>query len=157
MVMAHGQISAVLTMPWTPTPTDGLMTETLTSQLEVEQTISSILSEAMVDSTRQLELHKDHHLRFITGLLKRPLHPGFVALDASRPWLLYWTVHSLALFEGELDPVARGRVVETLRACQNPDGGFGGGPGQVSHLAPTYAAVSTLCYMGRQGWDVIDR
>lgn len=146
-----------MTMPWIQTATDGLDTETLSSQLEVEQIISDILTQALSPSLSALTLHKDNHLRFITGLLKRPLPAGFVALDASRPWLLYWTSHSLALFEGELDPVARARVIETLQACQNESGGFGGGPGQISHLAPTYAAVMTLCYMGQEGWDAIDR
>ena len=48
-------------------------------------------------------------------------------------------------------------MVETLRACQNPDGGFGGGPGQMSHLAPSYAAVSALAYVGEEAWGMIDR
>ena len=46
-------------------------------------------------------------------------------------------------------------------ACQNPEGGFGGGPGQFPHLLPTYAAVSALAIVGRPGpgggWDQIDR
>jgi protein farnesyltransferase subunit beta len=29
--------------------------------------------------------------------------------------------------------------------CQNQTGGFGGGPGQISHLATTYAAINALC------------
>lgn len=147
---------AVLSMPWLPSPSDGVQSDTLATQIEVEQTISSLLTQAIGSGAQPL-LQKDQHLRFITGILKHPLHAGFTALDASRPWLLYWTVHSLALFEGELDQTARARVVDTLRACQNPDGGFGGGPGQISHLAPSYAAVSALCYMGQSGWDMIDR
>ena len=46
-------------------------------------------------------------------------------------------------------------------ACQHPEGGFGGGPGQFAHLLPTYAAVSALAVVGRPGpgggWDQIDR
>ena len=44
---------------------------------------------------------------------------------------------------------------------QHPDGGFAGGPGQVAHLLPTYAAVCSLAIVGRPGdgggWDNIDR
>jgi prenyltransferase beta subunit len=46
-------------------------------------------------------------------------------------------------------------------ACQHPDGGFGGGPGQAAQLLPSYAAVCTLAIVGRPGprggWDQIDR
>ncbi len=42
--------------------------------------------------------------------------------------------------------------------CQNRDGGFGGGPGQLSHLAPTYAAVNALAVLGdREALEVVDR
>ena len=36
-------------------------------------------------------------------------------------------------------------ITNFLDRCQNPTGGFGGGPGQISHLATTYAAVNALC------------
>ena len=32
------------------------------------------------------------------------------------------------------------RTISILQACRDPAGGFAGGPGQVSHLAATYAA-----------------
>lgn len=75
-------------------------------------------------------------------------------------------------------------VVETLRRCQHPDGlwgndtrrprtvitnplsrplklhpgGFGGGPGQLAHLAPTYAAVNALAIVGtEEAYGIIDR
>ena len=45
--------------------------------------------------------------------------------------------------------------------CQHPDGGFGGGPGQVGQLLPTYGVVCTLAIVGRPGpgggWDQIDQ
>ena len=74
------------------------------------------------------------------------LSPGYACLDASRPWLVYWILHSLELLEQ--DPGGGGgrtggllgsaeateRVVDFLSRCRNPDGGFGGGPGQVCNL-----------------------
>jgi len=39
-------------------------------------------------------------------------------------------------------------VAEFLRLCQCAGGGFGGGPGQLAHLAPTYAAVMALAELG---------
>lgn len=41
--------------------------------------------------------------------------------------------------------------MDFLRLSQHPDGGFGGGPGLLAHLAPTYAAVATLVNLNREG------
>jgi protein farnesyltransferase subunit beta len=41
---------------------------------------------------------------------------------------------------------------------QHPDGGFGGGPGQLAHLLPTYASIMTLAMVGSPAaWAQIDR
>lgn len=42
------------------------------------------------------------------------------------------------------------QVTAFLSSCQHPQGGYGGGPGQLAHLAPTYAAVSALLTLGGQ-------
>jgi protein farnesyltransferase subunit beta len=44
--------------------------------------------------------------------------------------------------------VAVADIVQFLQRCQDPGGGFGGGPGQLPHLAPSYAAVATLVTLG---------
>eukprot|EP01129_Flabellula_baltica_P004199 TRINITY_DN1437_c0_g1_i1.p1 TRINITY_DN1437_c0_g1~~TRINITY_DN1437_c0_g1_i1.p1 ORF type:complete len:324 (-),score=64.63 TRINITY_DN1437_c0_g1_i1:28-999(-) len=50
------------------------------------------------------------------------------------------------------------RMISTLSHCQHPDGGYGGGPMQIPHLAPTYAAVSALVECGtKEAYDSIDR
>lgn len=50
------------------------------------------------------------------------------------------------------------RAIDFLGRCQNPSGGFAGGPGQLSHLAPTYAAVNALVILGTQeAYDAINR
>jgi prenyltransferase beta subunit len=48
------------------------------------------------------------------------------------------------------------RGIETILSFQHPSGGFAGGPGQLPHLLPTYAAVCSLAMLGG-GWDRIDR
>ena len=40
-----------------------------------------------------------------------------------------------------------------LALCQNEDGGFGGGPGQISHLATSYAAMNAIAIMGADGFS----
>lgn len=36
-------------------------------------------------------------------------------------------------------------IIKFLNNCQSEKGGFGGGPYQQPHLAPTYAAINALC------------
>lgn len=69
---------------------------------------------------------------------------GFVGLDASQPWILYWILHSLALLDADLredeEKELLAWVVSLIAACQDRVvGGFGGGPHQLPHLATTYA------------------
>lgn len=48
--------------------------------------------------------------------------------------------------------------VDFLRRCQNQSGGFGGGPQQISHCAPTYASTLSLLILGTpEAYKVINR
>jgi protein farnesyltransferase subunit beta len=79
-------------------------------------------------------------------------------MDASRPWICYWILHSLALLDLPSPPTpSRQSIVDFLAACQHPTGGFGGGPFQLPHLATTYAAVSALVTLGPDTLHVINR
>ncbi|KAI8814567.1 terpenoid cyclases/protein prenyltransferase alpha-alpha toroid [Cladochytrium replicatum] len=78
------------------------------------------------------------------------LREGFTGVDASKPWLIYWMLHALELMSVELSEGDRSRVVSTLATCQDPEGGFGGGHGQIAHLATTYAAVHALAILGTE-------
>ena len=97
------------------------------------------------------KLNRTKTVGFLRKGLK-DLSEGYECLDASRPWLVYWILHSLELL-GELDAVSaedKAAVVRFLANCQDPDGGFAGGPGQLAHLAPTYAAVNSLTIIGTE-------
>jgi protein farnesyltransferase subunit beta len=50
-------------------------------------------------------------------------------------------------------------MISFLNNCQDHiGGGFGGGPGQLAHCAPTYAAVSALLICGSQeAYEIINR
>lgn len=95
------------------------------------------------------ELRRDNHIEYLTKSLKQ-LGPNFTVLDANRPWLCYWIIHSIALLGDCLDDKLENGVVDFLQQCQDPNGGYGGGPGQMPHLATTYAAVNTLITVGGQ-------
>lgn len=99
--------------------------------------------------TTLLELQRDEHIKYLNEGLKQ-LGPSFVALDSSRPWLCYWIIHSMALLGESLDYQLESNAIDFLNRCQDPKGGFGGGPGQMPHLATTYAAVNAIVTLGGQ-------
>ena len=71
---------------------------------------------------------------------------------------MYWAVHALEILDARLTDAEASGIVDFLKHCQNPKGGFGGGPGQYSHLAPTYASVNALVIIGtKEAYDAIDR
>jgi protein farnesyltransferase subunit beta len=143
----------------------GLPTETSEQQAQVEESCQRLFDElAGPDGTfrRELvQLRRSAHLAYLhTGL--GSLGEGYASLDASRPWLCYWMVHSLAILSSEsLSPSLADGVVGFIGRCNDPvGGGFCGGPypGQSAHLAPTYAAVNTLVTIGTSdAYAVIDR
>lgn len=101
-------------------------------------------------------LDRARHIKFLKASLEA-LPGAFVGYDASRPWLLYWCLNGLAVLGEDVTPY-RQRVVDTALSMQNATGGFGGGHGQASHLATTYAAVLSLAVVGGQEcYDAVDR
>ncbi|EGD76967.1 farnesyltransferase [Salpingoeca rosetta] len=104
-----------------------------------------------------VKLDPEQHLPYVTGGLGT-LPSGFETLDASRPWLVYWSLNALVILGGTISPELKRRVINTLRMCQAETGGFGGGVGQVAHAAPTYAAVNALAIIGtEEAWSIINR
>lgn len=102
-------------------------------------------------------LRRDQTINFLLRGLKN-LSEGYECLDASRPWLVYWILHSLELLNVCIEGKQKSEIIKFIAQCQNPEGGFGGGPGQVPHLAPTYAAVNALVILGGQdAYQVINR
>lgn len=100
----------------------------------------------------RIQLLKEKHAFYLTQALlpsdEYKLSKSYLSLDSSRPWIIYWNLHSLDLMNC-LPPIeSLMGIVSTLRACwmdvKADCGGFGGGPGQLPHCAPTYAAVNAL-------------
>ena len=102
-------------------------------------------------------LRREKTISFLLKGLKH-LSEGFQYLDASRPWLVYWIIHSLELLNVSIQGQQKSDIINFLAKCQCPSGGFAGGPGQVPHLAPTYAAVNALVILGgEEAYQVINR
>ncbi|XP_021811003.1 protein farnesyltransferase subunit beta-like isoform X1 [Prunus avium] len=96
---------------------------------------------------RMLELKRENHIDYLKGGL-RQLPSSFCVLDALRPWVCFWNLHSLALLGESVDAQLQNNIIYFLSLCQDPNGGYGGGPGQMPHLATTYAAVCSLVTLG---------
>ncbi|KAH7099024.1 terpenoid cyclases/Protein prenyltransferase [Auriculariales sp. MPI-PUGE-AT-0066] len=142
-------------MTFKPTPVDGYPTPTSNAQLETENTISALLTEAVP------QLDRNVHVQFLGRALLQGLPVRYQSQDASKAWIMFWILQSFSLLGVGLDPVSKQRAIDTIIKFQHPDGGFGGGPQQFPHILATYASVLALAIVGRPGpgggWDDIDR
>lgn len=142
--------------------TDGIPTESSNEQESVEDSVGQHFAKFKrrleVDQDLKLpRLDREAHVTFLLKGLKN-LSTSYECLDASRPWLCYWILHSLELLEVPLNNETISQVAQFLGKCQCETGGFAGGPGQEAHLAPTYAAVNALCILGtEEAYKIIDR
>ncbi|KAL7750206.1 CAAX farnesyltransferase (FTase) subunit beta [Sorochytrium milnesiophthora] len=151
---------------------DGHATESSLQQSSTENSILDIYEAVLRNGTMPV-LRADKHAQFLMQSLDG-LSQKFTSLDASRPWLVFWITQSLDLL-GRLEMTTIGkekqdavpsqgeqlrlRVASTLLRCQHPQlGGFGGNPGQLPHLAPTFAAVLSLAVAAvEDAWRAVDR
>uniref|UniRef100_A0A0G4I558 Protein farnesyltransferase subunit beta n=1 Tax=Chromera velia CCMP2878 TaxID=1169474 RepID=A0A0G4I558_9ALVE len=141
---------------------DGVPTHTSTEQQETEQSVLSIFK-SFIDlqlKEDEVSIKRADHIAFLSKALEG-LPEKLVSLDASRPWLSFWSLHALELLGGLGDKERkelRPRVSAFLKTCQTATGGFGGGPGQLPHLAPTYASIASLLIVGgEEALSVVDR
>lgn len=137
---------------------DGVETVTSVEQKKVERSIKEVVSVyKQMHSLPQPTLLREQHYQYLKKGL-RHLSDAYECLDASRPWLCFWILHSLELLEEPIPAAVASDVCQFLSRCQSPTGGFSGGPGQHAHLAPTYAAVNALCIIGtEESYNIIDR
>ncbi|RWS28065.1 Protein farnesyltransferase subunit beta-like protein [Leptotrombidium deliense] len=131
------------------------------SHIDFEYEITVLYTGFQLFIHRIPKLLRTQNLQYLQKGLFTPLQRKFESLDASKPWLTYWISHSLALL-GDQSSLgveinlknqylisciivhASKRIINFLLTCNNDGGGYGGGPGQMSHLATTYAAINAL-------------
>lgn len=132
-------------------PHDDLVTETSELQEEVEANCQRLFA---AGKNAELDVHR--HNAYLRRMLS-PLPAGFVSLDASHPWLVYWPLNGLHLLGDPADDLVSG-AAQAMLACVAPDGrGLGGGAGQLSHVAATYAGLNALALTGDEAaWAKID-
>ncbi|CCJ29712.1 unnamed protein product [Pneumocystis jirovecii] len=122
---------------------DIVETETAAVQLETERICMRHLS----DNIHEPQLNLTSHITYLLNVLTKPLPKPYIALDASQPWIIYWTLCAYSLLGQSVD-MYKERTISSIKAMQLESGGFGGGHGQIAHLASTYAAVMALCIVG---------
>lgn len=141
---------------------EGLPTATSEQQIAVESSVEEVY--LTFDRIRELvvnpdfpELYRERTIHYSMKLLLKGKIPHEF-YDCSRAWLCYWNIHILSLLNHELDDNYKRDVIQFVTKLQNESGGFGGGPGQFSHLAPTYACVNALCTIGtEEAYKAINR
>ncbi|XP_074643711.1 protein farnesyltransferase subunit beta-like [Tubulanus polymorphus] len=139
---------------------DGLVTFTATEQDEIEDKVEELYMKFKKEYETYSDIPKLERFKHARFLMKgiRNLSSNYECLDASQPWLCYWTLHGLELLGVPPPEDIAIDVANFLAKCQNKDGGFGGGPYQQSHLATTYGAVNALCIIGTEhAYKIIDR
>lgn len=147
---------------------DGLPTLTSRDQKRVERSVAEIFASAAeaeggdeaAQRRRLLTLLREEHCRYLKESLFGGLSDAFTALDCSRPWMVYWIAHSLALLgERKFLVEHEAPIVDFLGRCRSArEGGYSGSPQQEAHLAATYAAVNALVTVGgRLALGSIDR
>lgn len=108
-------------------------------------------------------MDKEKHLAYLRKGFLDGFPSPYISLDASRPWLVYWALHSFDLLGYELSQAEVVRTIETIKRFQNEiEGGFCGGDheltGHLSHLAPTYASILSISILAvPEAYNVINR
>ncbi|KAF3481299.1 CaaX farnesyltransferase beta subunit Ram1 [Arthroderma uncinatum] len=158
MTMASPDVPSIFTT--LPPLIDKLETETSKSQSEVtNKCIPFLTGEASSMPPNKWgvqRLNRDLHVAYLVDALGE--YPAnFVGLDASRPWMVYWAITGLYLLGEDVREYEK-RVVATAAPMQNPTGGFGGGHGQMSHCASSYALTLSLAMTGSpEAFKLVDR
>ncbi|KAJ1792311.1 CAAX farnesyltransferase (FTase) subunit beta [Coemansia sp. RSA 2167] len=131
-------------------------TETSNKQVDVEDSIGQIYVKYIEPGTAQhggifddtsLRLHRTKHEQFVRDAM-HGLSSGFSVLDASQPWLAFWSLNSLDIMGRKINSATRTRALQTVLRFQDQRGGFCGGQHQLPHLAGTYASVMALVLVG---------
>ena len=138
---------------------DGIETVTSEEQKNVEESVGQIFSACLSRSslTETFPVHRERHINYLQKGLQN-LSEGLQCLDASRPWLGYWIIHSLNLLGEKISKEQQLSISRFFISVQSMNGGFCGNVGHLPHLATTYASVTAIASLDyEQCYNVIDR
>ncbi|KAM3853800.1 protein farnesyltransferase subunit beta-like isoform 2-T2 [Vipera latastei] len=120
---------------------DGVQTLTSAEQTKVEDIVQEVFDVYKRNHhDTQYVLQQEKHFHYLKRGL-RQLTDAYECLDASRPWLCYWILHSLELL-GEPIPdsvASEEKLLEYLHSLKQPDGSF------IMHLGGEVDVRSAYC------------
>ena len=107
------------------------------------------------------DLYKHKHAEFASKGLEK-LGKGMTGLDSGQPWFFYWISQALENFKTpEFEVTSEQKVAATkyISHCQDKvNGGFGGSPYHICHLASSYAAILGIVNIGTiEAYEMVDR
>lgn len=112
-----------------------------------------------LDTRSTSTLKRREHIELLIACLTKEIPSAFEHFVPSQTWCVYWITHSLALLEQQnFIETIQTDVIKFIDECRHADGGYGGGPGQIGHLATSFAAVNALVTISTEdALDSIDR
>ncbi|KAH3667026.1 hypothetical protein WICMUC_005373 [Wickerhamomyces mucosus] len=133
-----------------------LFTPTIEAQRATEDEIKELYDD-LLENGETPHLLREKHIRFLKmtfGQLPAP----FKAMDHSQPWIFYWVTTSLTLLGYKIPEDIKISLVSKLLGMFHKDGGIGGGPHQIGHVAATYSGILALSLIAdKEVWSSIDR
>lgn len=104
-------------------------------------------------------LNRKKHIARLVEALTCELPKEFEKLVPAQTWTIYWITHSLNLLgQQQFLKTITSEVIKFISECAHEAGGYGGGPGQIAHLATSYAAVNALITLDdEQALESMDR
>eukprot|EP00064_Thunnus_orientalis_P001298 superscaffoldBa00000088_g1300 len=120
---------------------DGVETVTSVEQKKVERSIEEVISVyKQIHSLPQPSLLREQHYQYLKKGL-RHLSDAYECLDASRPWLCFWILHSLELLEEPIPAAVASeeKLLDFLWSVKQPDGSF------VMHVGGEVDVRSAYC------------
>lgn len=137
---------------------DVMETKTSSDQSQVESMVREIYEEYLHKGEPLPVLRRQAHIDFLQKIIANPLPSMYKVLDASHPWMIYWCINALSLLGAPVSKDTKRAIALNIISFVHPNGGIGGGVGQIGHAAASYAAICSLALSeDEEVWSKLDR
>lgn len=127
---------------------ENVLSDTWHEQHQIEQRVFDIRHSRQPH--KPLVLYRDKHISWLMRNLQY-LPRGAESFDVLQGWASFWIIHSLNLLGATIPLSTVEMLIEHFNSFKDPvGGGYGGGPGQSSHLASTFSVLMAICSLGTE-------